>query len=213
MSAQSNSTSNEPSPDPTPPAKPNPFDPANLRIDRNSAISSGPKELITRIGIGKPHKQDYIRVHPDPAYQVNTRVILFKENEEYYVIQPDMLSLLWHESVPVTLHTAMKYPNALFVWPIRLPDDGEKDMLWWQSGRDGAEQGSRHWTRLQPNKKAGKYELYPNHDGVMPEPEWPPLPFAEILRIAFRDSISTAPSIRLLSAYSVGADARPPAIS
>ena len=88
-----------------PAAKPNPFDPATLRIDRNSAISSGPKELITRIGIGKPHKQDYIRVHPDPAYQVNTRVVLFK----------------------------------------------------------------------------------PNHDGVMPEPEWPPLPFAEILRIAFRD--------------------------
>jgi len=51
-----------------PAAKPNPFDPATLLIDRNSAISSGPKELITRIGIGKPHKQDYIRVHPDPAY-------------------------------------------------------------------------------------------------------------------------------------------------
>src|SRR5262245_9127643 len=102
---------------PAPTPKPNPFDPATLRIDRNSAISSGPKELITRIGIGRPHKQDYIRVHPDPAYQVNTRVVLFKENEEYYLIQPDMLSMLWHESVPVTLHTAMKYPNALFVWP------------------------------------------------------------------------------------------------
>jgi hypothetical protein len=173
--------------DPAPAPKPNPFDPATLRIDRNSAISAGPKELITRIQVGKPNKQDYVRVHPDPAYQVATRVVHLKDNEEFYLVQPDILGMLWNETVPIVLHTAMKYPKALFVWPIRLAEEGEKDMLWWQSARDGVHEGTKVWTRLLPNKKAGKYEIYPNHDGVMPEPEWPPLSFAEILGIAFRD--------------------------
>jgi hypothetical protein len=205
MSSIANSTAAapiEPAVDePVPAAKPNPFDPATLRIDRNSVLSSGPQELITRISVGKPHKQSYIRTHPDPSYQVVTRVIHFKENEEFYLVQPHILPIVWDKTVPVTLHTAMKYPNALFVWPIRIPDDGEKDMLWWQSARDGADEASRHWTNLYPNKPAGKYQLYPSHDGVMPEPEWPALSFAKILEIAFRDyNIDTPehPIVKLL---------------
>src|SRR5262249_2654516 len=81
----------------------------------------------------------------------------------------------------------MKYPNTLFVWPVRVPDEGEKDMLWWASARDGVEECHKHWTRLSSDKAAGKYRLYPDRDDLMPAPTWPPLSFREILRIAFRD--------------------------
>jgi hypothetical protein len=171
-----------------PPTKPDPFDPATLRIDPTSIISAGPAELITRIGIDKPGKQDYVRVHPNEAeFAVSTRVIQFKEDGDTYLIQPHLHGLLYAESVPVFLYTAMKYPNAVFVWPVRMAEQGEKDMLWWSSARDGVNEAMKHWTRLIPDKRSGKYKIYPDRDNQMPAPEWPPLSFREILAIAFRD--------------------------
>ena len=46
---------------------PNPFDPAALRLDQNFADSAGVQKLIVTVPVRKPHKQDFIRVHPDPA--------------------------------------------------------------------------------------------------------------------------------------------------
>jgi hypothetical protein len=42
------------------------------------------------------------------------------------------------------------------------------------------------WMRLVANMSMGAYDLYEASD-LLPEPEWPDLPFSEILRIAFKD--------------------------
>ena len=44
----------------------------------------------------------------------------------------------------------------------------------------------RKWIRMKANMALGAYEIFESQ-GVIPDPEWPTLPFNEILRIAFRD--------------------------
>ena len=46
---------------------PNPFDPAALRLDQSYADTVGVKKLLTTVPVRKPNRQDFVRVHADPA--------------------------------------------------------------------------------------------------------------------------------------------------
>jgi hypothetical protein len=43
------------------------FDPSVLRLSQNFSEATGVKKLVTTVPVRKPNKQDFIRVHPDPA--------------------------------------------------------------------------------------------------------------------------------------------------
>jgi hypothetical protein len=44
-----------------------PFDPASLRLDQTFTDGTAVKKLITTIPVRKPSRQDFVRVHSDPA--------------------------------------------------------------------------------------------------------------------------------------------------
>lgn len=43
--------------------------------------------------VRKPGRQDFIRVHPDESYRLETAVLELKEDRETYLVDPD----IWHE--------------------------------------------------------------------------------------------------------------------
>ena len=50
---------------------------------------------------------------------------------------------------------------------------------------EAAELARTKWVRVQANMTLGAYEVtYAEH---LPDPEWPDVPFQELLRIAFKD--------------------------
>ena len=68
---------------------PNPFDPAALRLDQSFAETAGVKKLLTTVPVRKPNKQDFVRVHPDPAYRLTpTAIIELNEDREIYLVTP-----------------------------------------------------------------------------------------------------------------------------
>ena len=66
-----NPTTDEPT-TPTPPQ----FNIESLRLSQDFEQSLGVKRLITDVPVRKPHKQEWVRVHPDAAYRGNFSVIL-----------------------------------------------------------------------------------------------------------------------------------------
>jgi hypothetical protein len=54
----------------------NPFDPENLRL--NDAYTFGVPEAVSQtfVPLEKPHNKDFVRVNPDPAYQLCTLLIV-----------------------------------------------------------------------------------------------------------------------------------------
>jgi hypothetical protein len=168
------------------PESPNPFDPAKYRIDPSSVGNVGIKKQITTIPIRKPGPQTFVRVHPDPAYRLDAYVISLKEENEFYLVEPHLVPELITECVVITLITTISMQGVLFLWPIRLPNDGEKDTEWWRSAREAALQAEKAWTRVRAHRSLGAYE----RDlavGDLPDPKWPDLTFPEILQIAFRN--------------------------
>ena len=171
-------------------AEKDPFDLANLRLDQSFTQTVGVKKLLTTVPVKKPSPQDWVRVHSDPAYRMDSPIIELKDDgsgEEYIVAQPLVPELIG-ELRCKTLFTTINRQGVLSLWPVPLPDQDGKVMEWHRSAREGAEMAMDAWTRVRANRSLGAYEISQS-TGCIAEPVWPELSFQQIIKIAFRDRL------------------------
>jgi hypothetical protein len=167
---------------------PDPFNPPNLRLSQSFVENAGVKKLLTTVPVRKPSQQDFVRVHPDPAYRENFPIIELKDDREEYIVVADLVPLLIGEFVTKTLFTAINRQGTVFFWPVRLPSPDGKNLDWWRSSREAAELAMKSWIRVRANMNLGAYEIFPA-ESVIAAPEWPQLGFWELIKIAFRDHL------------------------
>lgn len=172
-----------PTPEPT-----DPFDPARLRISQDFAAGLGVKKALLTVPIRKPDKAAFVRVHPDPAYRLETAVLELKEEREIYLVDPEIRDELAAESTfgARAFFTAMTRQGVLFLWPCRLPGADGKIDEWSRSALEAAEMATKSWIRVTSNMALGAYEVF-EASASIPEPKWPDLTFRAILKIAFKD--------------------------
>jgi hypothetical protein len=176
-----------------------PFDPAALRLDPSEELI-GIRKVLASVPVRKPKRQEFIRVHPDPEYRLDVAILHLEEEGETFMVSQELRPELAEELKRVTLFTTATRTGAIILLPIALPDSAGKRNSWHDSARRGAELAMRQWTRVASNRPAGQYDLAVA-TAPLPDPEWPELPFKELLRLAFRDAMITSvdhPAIRRL---------------
>ena len=170
-------------PTPTPPQ----FNLESLRLSQDFQESLGVRKLITTVPVRKPHKQEWIRVHPEAAYRGNFSVILLKESNEFYLVSPVLAPDLSNELIVVTIYTVINRQRVLFLWPARMPTPDGRVNTWYTSAHEAAELAMKRSVRVKSNTSLGAYETEiaenPNPEN---DPVWPELSFEEMLRIAFQ---------------------------
>lgn len=167
---------------------PDPFNPTNLRLSQSFVETSGVKKLLTTVPVRKPSPQDFVRVHPDPAYRENFPIIELKDEREEYIVVAELVPALVGEFVTKTLFTAINRQGTVFFWPVRLPSPDGKNLDWWRSSREAAELAMKSWIRVRANMNLGAYDIF-QAESVIADPEWPQLAFWELIKIAFRDHL------------------------
>ena len=166
-------------------SSPGTFDLASMRLSQDFASAIGVKKRITTVPVRKPNRQEFVRVHPDSAYRLDTAVVELKAERETYLVAPSLRSEIGGELIPKCLLATMTRQNVLILWPIRLPgEDGRIDQ-WNQSAMIAAERATECWVRVASDRHLGAYELF-EAPADLPDPEWPEISFQEILDIAFR---------------------------
>ena len=172
---------------------PNPFDPAALRLDQSYADTVGVKKLLTTVPVRKPNRQDFVRVHPDPAFRLTPAAIIeVKEDREVYLVTPNMAPALAGEFSTATLYLAINRQGVPILWPVKLPNPDGKHNEWHRSAGEAAERAINKWVRVTSSMSLGAYEIF-EASGDLPEPVWPDYSFGEILKIAFRERIVDSP--------------------
>jgi len=164
---------------------PSRFDLDNIRLSQDFTSTIGVKKRITTIPVRKPNRQEFVRVHPDPQYQLDTAVIELKAEHETYVVAPDLWPEVSGELIPKRLVMTISRQNVLMLWPIRLPGEEGRIDPWNQSAMIAADRASQCWVRVASDRHLGAYELF-EAPADLPEPEWPDIAFQEVLDIAFR---------------------------
>jgi hypothetical protein len=175
----------------TRPQAPDPFDLESLRLNPSFLETAGVKKLLTTVPARKPNAQDFVRVHPDPAYRDNFAMIDLKDDREDYLVRPEVMSELAGEVVFKTIFTAINRQGVVFLWPIRLPAPDDRKSDWPRSAREAAEMAMTRWIRLKANMSLGAYEITVA-ESVIAAPVWPEISFGELIRLAYRDRMITA---------------------
>ncbi|MBX7075614.1 MAG: hypothetical protein K1X71_20935 [Pirellulales bacterium] len=178
-----------PSPNGQPDSVPDPFDPARLRLSQDFGATLGVKKAVLTVPVKKPSKEWFVQVHPDESYRMQTAVLELKEDRETYLVDPSLWpELSSSESTFGTrqIFTAINRQGVVFLWPIRLPGaDGKLDD-WNQSALEAAQMATGKWVRVAANMSLGAYDVF-EATAKLPDPEWPALSFAELLRVAFKN--------------------------
>lgn len=167
---------------------PNPFDPSQLCLSQDFVSAAGVKKVLNTVPVRKPSKESFVMTHPQEGYRIQTCVVELREDAETYLVERNLWPELIGESTfsPRALFTAMNRQGVLFLWPIRLPGaDGRLDN-WSRSAMEAAQHAQGKWVRVTANMSLGAYELY-EAAGQWSPPEWPDVPFHQVLKIAFKD--------------------------
>ena len=165
---------------------PDPFDLSNLVINQNYLESAGSTKLLTSVRVGKPNRQEWVRVNPDPAYRLDVAIFESKDDRQTYLVTPRMVETLIGEVYFATLFSGITKTAVPFLWPVRLPGNDGRQNEWHRSAAIGAVEAMSRWVRVVTNMSAGAYDVfYATTD--QGEPKWPDKPFQELLRIGFRN--------------------------
>lgn len=168
--------------------EPDPFDPKSLRLGQDFSAAVGVRKLLLSVAVRKPTKSDFVRVHPGEDYRLTTLVLELKEERETYLITRNLWSELASETTcgARTLFTAINRHGVLFIWPVKSPGpDGRVDE-WSRTSSEAANLAMKSWVRITANMSLGAYEVH-QATGQLSEPDWPGIPFKDILKIAFQD--------------------------
>jgi hypothetical protein len=167
---------------------PDPFNPEALRLDQSFIEGGSVKKLLTSIPVRKPNPQDWFRVHAAEDYRLPVALIVLKDDRETYLVLPSMAGELVGEWAPHILYTVINRQGVLSIWAVRLPGSDGRQSEWWRSSQEAAELAMKKWMRIKADMALGAYQLYEAASSI-PDPEWPDLPFTEMLRVAFRDRL------------------------
>jgi hypothetical protein len=166
---------------------PDPFSVEALRLDQNFIEKSGVRKLLTTVPVRKPYKQEWFRVHSDPAYRDNFAVIKLEEDGDFYIVKKEIARELINETLKVTIYTCINRQGVVFLWPVRMPDPDARVNTWHTSAIEAAEMAMKRSVRMKSNMALKAYEIALQDDPI-PEtdPVWPDLTFNELLSIGFR---------------------------
>jgi hypothetical protein len=170
-----------------------PFDPEQLRTAAMADIEI--EKVLTSVPVRKPDRREFVRVHPDPAYTLDT-LLLERRNgidQENYLVMPAIQHLVLPELRRVRLFTAITRRGVLFLWPIKLPlEDADRMRRVSETALLAAEQAKTLWVRVPWNHDLGGYELH-RAKGDLGEPQWPDKSYRDLLEIAFRHNVIDRP--------------------
>ncbi len=164
-----------------------------LRVSQDHLGAVGLKKQLITVPVRKPSREWFVRVHPDPDYRLETAVVELKDEGEIYLVDKSLWPELACESTfhYKALFTAISRPgNVPFLWPVRMPgEDGRLDS-WNESATEIATSiATKEWTRCVSNRYLGAYEpQIASASDSWGEPQWPDMPFNELLRLAFKNA-------------------------
>ena len=155
------------------------------RADRQ--IDLGVTTEYTVIPIRNPKPDEFFRCMSDEDYSMDTYILSLKTENEWYLIDPDILPEIQLESQlrVMTLYVCVTMNSTPFVTCIPQPDEMGKINSWHTSGHITMEEAKLCWVRRQADKANSCYLITKAMNAKLPDPKWPTITLSEIIDRAF----------------------------
>ena len=117
---------------------PDPFDLTRLRVPVDYEHDAAVKKLLTTVPVRRPHRQEWIRVHPSEHYRAIFMSVELKEEGEIYLALPHIAQELPGEIQRKMFYTVQNASRVTYLWPVKVAAPGERLDLWSTSAHAGA---------------------------------------------------------------------------
>lgn len=162
--------------------KPNPFDPDSLRLSEDEAGDIDVEPLLTVVEVRKPKRDEFVRVHPDH----HAVVPIIELDRDVYLVDASMRNELAGEWTPADMRVAVNRDGTPFLWPVKQPKAGERQIGWHASAKAVAAAAETDWVRAKANMSKGAYDAQ-KAKGKLEAPLFPDKTFSELLEAGFGD--------------------------
>jgi hypothetical protein len=170
-----------------------PFAPENIRLPQEFLDQAMAQTLLNTIPVEKPGDQEFIRVHPDPAYRHVAALITHQdERGARYLVHPKFAPHIGNIKFHIErLYLYTSRQGKVAFWPIKVPKDN-KENTWLESAVAAAETAMKYWVCVSSNQAAKMY-IASKALGDFQEPDWPTIiqgkTVYELLAIAFKERL------------------------
>lgn len=159
-----------------------------MRLPSDFGAIAGVQKILTMVPIRKPSPQAYVRVHPDVAWTLVVAVVELKDDNDVYLVLPELYAALAEEARAKQLYIGITRDGNPFVWLVNMPGSDGRIDAWSQSAHAGAALAKTHWVRIKSNRDLGAYEVL-QATNLKDEPSWPQLSFKELVNLAFKGKV------------------------
>jgi hypothetical protein len=158
-----------------------------VRARADQSIDLGVTTEYTVIPIRNPKPDEFFRCMSDEDYSMDTYILSLKTENEWYLIDPDILPEIQLESQlrVMTLYVCVTMNSTPFVTCIPQPDEMGKINSWHTSGHRTMEEAKLCWVRRQADIANGGYVITKAMNAKLPDPKWPTITLSEIIDRAF----------------------------
>jgi hypothetical protein len=171
---------------------PDPFDPARCRRPAADDAALGVRELLVSVPYRPPSREQFIRVHPDPAYRCPGGLIELKDDGESYWVDPALWPHLAGEPTFVRrlIVTTVTRQALAFLWGLQLPGNDGRSSDWVAVPLEAARAAETHWVKLYWDQSQRRHRINVS-EHIDDEPQWPTQTFRELIRLAFKERVIT----------------------
>lgn len=163
-----------------------------LKLSLEAAGLSGAMEVLSRVPVRKPMRDEYFRIRPGDENCFTT--VLYEDRgaqmREYYFVAPAMIPVL-RAYAQVSVATLMQFytrQGVLGIFPLKLASDTTTQNGWNDTAMKAAQLAKTKWVRIQADMALSGYRIFVA-EGELGDPKWPDTPFSELLDIAFKDRV------------------------
>lgn len=169
------------------------FDVSKFRVPQNFAEQAGVRKAVVSVPVGRPNRQDFIRVREGEEWTLETAILKIHAEREHFLVLPEVHPYISNELTYVTLFTYITRDGVVGLWPVRMPRADGKQDRWAQSQMQAALMAKTKWVKVSSNMSAGAYDVA-YATGQIPEPTWPEESFSQLVKLAFDGHIIDSPS-------------------
>ena len=158
-----------------------------VRASADQSIDLGVTTEYTVIPVRNPKPSEFFMCMADEEYSMDAHILSLKTENEWYMIDPDILPEIQLESQlrVMTLYVCVTMNYSPFVTCIPQPDEMGKINSWHTSGHRTMEEAKLCWVRRQADIANGGYVITKAMNAKLPDPKWPTITLSEIIDRAF----------------------------
>jgi hypothetical protein len=152
------------------------------------AAAAGIRQRLS-IPVGRP--AGFFRTSADPALQHQLAIYEVRAGFDTtrYLLAPDVAESLGRKAKAVLLKVAIRRPNIVTLWPVRIPDtERGRRNEWHRTAYLGHKASETQWINLEVNDSETAYDIIPA-TANWGEPEWPKEGLEELVLLGFPERI------------------------